>query len=354
MQNTLLGSVVAIQNPSRLDFNHWFKDGNDAGHLATELFPEYRVSNGVLYISSLSVSIEAAIAAQEVYRDWLFNFVKKNQVVVKLPEKGQVNVLLAELEKAWNLMHFEDTKKKGRIPIIPTYEQVLGFRRLACLHFVNAVKVHLDQPLFLELPMEYQELDASGRIIANLTENLKKTAAAKGLSQEDEVNGARQLYFLGGKEGDFMRAGFSRFKAQKLYALFTIDKRFPDEGFADQIIAGKLNWSAVDKDTILTLRDEGSVDDIAACLQAKKKVNKVKIMDYTKITALFDQHPVESHKRALSAVLKNDSGPLSKYTSRAADLNLADAAVMESDPIMMKALADIRAERKAVSEIKSA
>jgi hypothetical protein len=202
--------------------------------------------------------------------------------------------------------------------------------------------------------MEIQDLDESGRIMANLTENLKKVAGAKGLSQEDEVFGARQLYFLGGKEGDFMRAGFSRFKAQKLFALFTVDKRFPDEGFADLVIAGKLNWSAIDKDTILTLRDEGSLEDVSGCLHATKKVNKDPVMNKGKIEALVDQNPVHMVKVVCGAILKNDAGPLSKYTTRAKDLNLAESAVMDSDPIMMKALADIAEARKAVSEIKSA
>jgi len=353
MQNIALSSVVAIQNPSRRDFDHWFKDGNDAAHLTSELFPGYNVALGLPIVSSLTVSAEDAIKAQEARRDWLFDFVKKSQISVKV-DKGTVNILLAEVEKAWDLTYRENTKKRGRVIIVPNYEQVLGLRRLACMVFVNAIHVHRGEDPILELPMEVQELDASNRIMANLTENLKKVAGAKGLSQEDEVYGARQLYFLGGKEGDFQRAGFSRFKAQKMFALFTIDKRFPDEGFADQVITGKLNWSAIDKDTILALRDEGPIEAVAACLKATHKVNKDPIMTKVKIAALEDQNPVHLVKITCQSILKNNAGLLSRYTSKAKEINLAEQAILDSDPIMMKALADITETRKQVSEIKSA
>ena len=322
-----VSSIVAINNPSRVNQNTWFKDAADYGKLASQVYHGWDVSLGVP-IGTILKDTDAGLKAREEARIWTLDFVRKNNVALKVDD-GQFIVIPALVEQAWEKMYCKDTKKGVQV-IVPEFEQVLAFRRGAVLPAINAVRIQREEPLLLDLPIVIQELDDIGKIDANLTENLKKLAGAKGLSPADELHGAYLRFCLGAKEGDFMRIGFSRYSAQKMYALFCINARLRKAELVDKFISGELNWSAVDKNAICKpdFRDKAGIDDVMPVMQAKKEGNLPKILSRDKIQALHDQTPVDLIRTVCDCILKKDTGALSQYTAKAKEINTAVHSIM--------------------------
>ncbi|MCK9460640.1 MAG: hypothetical protein M0R80_13460 [Proteobacteria bacterium] len=319
----------------------WFDSLNDLSNLAHEMMTGYRVGAGFAVDGVKMTNDEAKRTAKsrELLRDWLFSFVLA-PIKVKDEDGNIQTVHLASIREAWDLMFKND---KGKY-IEAVYKRLSGCRREVASVIASACRLQMSKQVITDVPM-IEHTGLSQEQVEQLArdENVRKNTGSRKLTDADMIFTLQKVYQIKGSQSALEKAGnLSHGTGQKVFTAFVIERRFPEYGMLSKLLTGALTLGNLDMTKLKSdVRDNGSLEQIKAVIEAKKEGNEKKMANKTDIVAGATVCPIDFGRGIFQAIIDDNLTSLGEVYMKAKEINVCVKAIMDGDPIILAAIAKI-------------
>jgi len=333
---TPLAQIHALKgtNPSRCDNQPLFADDKDLRRLTNKMMRGFNVAVGNTGITPMT-DVEIATGVEERTEQW--DALKDSTAAFEITESlsgKKITVSASDM-----LRTFEGIYTKGGKVIAPKYAVVWAFRRNTVALYTAAVRDRMEESLdpVVNIPAVIRVYANPGdRALDALRENENKKDGFRELSWADKVHGARIMHRDSMPEIRF-REVWAVGTAQKLFAFCKLDKRYPEIGMYDKVMAGTLDLSSLDKEELRKLANptEAEVDQNAVELFLNDPTVKAKTPMTSKkdLKAIGDQCPVVLIAKIVKAILANEAQTvIRQYVANFEAINAGVDAAMAPQP----------------------
>lgn len=322
MGNVKLSQVYSFPADNVSRPNGFWKDASDKSKLIVQMLAGWLVNVGGIVILYKLDAKQVKAAMEGLAKQWEEMRNGKDPISVTLKDGKKYTLSPSDVLREWESIYTKD----GKI-IAPEYGNVICFRRLASIPFVNAVRRYLGQEGILEIPAQVQTFASDkDRHVCNVQENALKTEGRRVVTSEEFMTISVRLYNEGCREADLQKIFGTRYLAQKYFALASLNHKHPSLGLAEGIAEKRVKFEDLDKEAVRKLHsDNASLDEVTKYLADPRqgKENAKPMAKASQLKELRDRTKCDFIRFVLDCVINNEASKLGQepFTTKYEELN---------------------------------